>query len=139
MIRRDSEEFIKSLKVDLFSDEIFVFTPKGEIVDLPKGATPLDFAYRIHSAVGNKCVGAKVNGRIVTLDTPLNTGDFVEIITQQNSKGPSRDWLKIVKTAQAKAKIRQFYKKELKDENISNGKQMLEYEAKRQAVNRRCC
>ena len=132
---RDSEEFIKSLKVDLFSDEIFVFTPKGEIVDLPKGATPLDFAYRIHSAVGNKCVGAKVNGRIVTLDTPLNTGDFVEIITQQNSKGPSRDWLKIVKTAQAKAKIRQFYKKELKDENISNGKQMLEYEAKRQAVN----
>ena len=132
---RDSEEFIKSLKVDLFSDEIFVFTPKGEIVDLPKGATPLDFAYRIHSAVGNKCVGAKVNGRIVTLDTPLNTGDFVEIITQQNSKGPSRDWLKIVKTAQAKAKIRQYYKKELKDENISNGKQMLEYEAKRQAVN----
>ena len=131
---RDSEEFIKSLKVDLFSDEIFVFTPKGEIIDLPKGATPLDFAYRIHSAVGNKCVGAKVNGRIVTLDTPLNTGDFVEIITQQSSKGPSRDWLKIVKTAQAKAKIRQFYKKELKDENIANGKQMLDYEAKRQAV-----
>ncbi len=128
---RDSEEFIKSLKVDLFSDEIFVFTPKGEILDLPKGATPIDFAYRIHSAVGNKCVGAKVNGRIVTLDTPLNTGDFVEIITQQNSKGPSRDWLKIVKTSQAKAKIRQFYKKELKDENIASGKQMLDYEAKR--------
>ncbi len=132
---RDSEEFIKSLKVDLFSDEVFVFTPKGEIIDLPKGATPIDFAYRIHSAVGNKCVGAKVNGRIVTLDTPLNTGDFVEIITQQNSKGPSRDWLKIVKTAQAKAKIRNFYKKELKDENIASGKQMLDYEAKRQAVN----
>ena len=131
---RDSEEFINSLKVDLFSDEIFVFTPTGEIIDLPKGATPIDFAYRIHSAVGNKCVGAKVNGRIVTLDTPLNTGDFVEIITQQNSKGPSRDWLKIVKTSQAKAKIRQFYKKELKEENISNGKQMLEYEAKRQAT-----
>ena len=132
---RDSEEFIKSLKVDLFSDEVFVFTPKGEIIDLPKGATPIDFAYRIHSAVGNKCVGAKVNGRIVTLDTPLNTGDFVEIITQQNSKGPSRDWLKIVKTAQAKAKIRNFYKKELKEENIASGKQMLEYEAKRQALN----
>ncbi len=129
---RDSEEFIRSLKVDLFSDEIFVFTPRGEIIDLPKGANPIDFAYRIHSAVGNKCVGAKVNGRIVTLDTPLNTGDFVEIITQQNSKGPSRDWLKIVKTSQAKAKIRQFYKKELKDENIATGKQMLEAEAKRQ-------
>ena len=132
---RDSEEFIKSLKVDLLSDEVFVFTPKGEIIDLPKGATPIDFAYRIHSAVGNKCVGAKVNGRIVTLDTPLNTGDFVEIITQQNSKGPSRDWLKIVKTSQAKAKIRNFYKKELKEENIASGKQMLEYEAKRQALN----
>ena len=132
---RDSEEFIKSLKVDLFSDEVFVFTPKGEIIDLPKGATPIDFAYRIHSAVGNKCVGAKVNGRIVTLDTPLRTGDFVEIITQQNSKGPSRDWLKIVKTSQAKAKIRNFYKKELKEENIASGKQMLEYEAKRQALN----
>ena len=132
---RDSEEFIKSLKVDLFSDEVFVFTPKGEIVDMPMGATPIDFAYRIHSAVGNKCVGAKVNGRIVTLDTPLKTGDFVEIITQQNSKGPSRDWLKIVKTSQAKAKIRNFYKKELRDENVANGKQMLDYEAKRQAVN----
>ena len=131
---RDSEEFINSLKVDLFSDEIFVFTPTGEIIDLPKGATPIDFAYRIHSAIGNKCVGAKVNGRIVTLDTPLNTGDFVEIITQQNSKGPSRDWLKIVKTSQARAKIRQFYKKELKEENIASGKQMLEYEAKRQGT-----
>ena len=131
---RDSEEFIRSLKVDLFSDEIFVFTPTGEIIDLPKGATPIDFAYRIHSAVGNKCVGAKVNGRIVTLDTALETGDFVEIITQQNSKGPSRDWLKIVKTSQAKAKIRQFYKKELKEENIASGKQMLDYEAKRQGT-----
>lgn len=87
---RDSEEFIKSLKVDLFSDEIFVFTPKGEIIDLPKGATPIDFAYRIHSAVGNKCVGAKVNGRIVTLDTALNTGDFVEIITQRTQRSEPR-------------------------------------------------
>ena len=129
---RDSEEFISSLKVDLFSDEIFVFTPKGEIIDLPRGATPIDFAYRIHSAVGNKCVGAKVNGRIVTLDYQLDTGDFVEIITQQNSKGPSRDWLKIVKTSQAKAKIRNFYKRELKDESIATGKSMLDAEAKRQ-------
>ncbi len=129
---RDSEEFIKSLKVDLFSDEIFVFTPQGEIIDLPRGANPIDFAYRIHSAVGNKCVGAKVNGRIVTLDTPLETGDFVEIITQQNSKGPSRDWLNIVKTSQARSKIKQFYKRELREENISQGKQMVELEAKHQ-------
>ena len=132
---KDSKEFISSLKVDLFSDEVFVFTPKGDILDLPKGATPIDFAYRIHSAVGNKCIGAKVNGRIVTLDTPLNTGDFVEIITQANAKGPSMDWVKIAKTSQAKAKIRQFFKRELKEENVAKGRSMLEYEAKRQAVN----
>ena len=131
---KDSKEFINSLKVDLFSDEVFVFTPKGDILDLPKGATPIDFAYRIHSAVGNKCIGAKVNGRIVTLDTPLNTGDFVEIITQANAKGPSMDWLKVAKTSQAKAKIRQFFKRELKEENVAKGRDMLEYEAKRQAV-----
>ena len=131
---KDSKEFINSLKVDLFSDEVFVFTPKGDIMDLPKGATPIDFAYRIHSAVGNKCIGAKVNGRIVTLDTPLSTGDFVEIITQANAKGPSMDWLKIAKTSQAKAKIRQFFKRELKEENVAKGRDMLEYEAKRQAT-----
>ena len=131
---KDSKEFINSLKVDLFSDEVFVFTPKGDIMDMPKGATPIDFAYRIHSAVGNKCIGAKVNGRIVTLDTPLSTGDFVEIITQANAKGPSMDWLKIAKTSQAKAKIRQFFKRELKEENVAKGRDMLEYEAKRQAT-----
>nr|HML47507.1 bifunctional (p)ppGpp synthetase/guanosine-3',5'-bis(diphosphate) 3'-pyrophosphohydrolase [Clostridia bacterium] len=131
---KDSREFIDSLKVDLFSDEVFVFTPKGDIVDLPRGATPLDFAYRIHSAIGNKCTGAKVNGRIVTLDTELETGDFVEILTSSSSKGPSRDWLKIVRTSQAKAKIRQWFKKQFKDENIELGETMLEREAQRNGI-----
>ncbi len=131
----DSREFVDSLKVDLFSEEVFVFTPKGDILDLPRGATPIDFAYRIHSAVGNKCTGAKVNSRMVPIDTELKTGDFVEIITQNNAKGPSMDWLKIVKTAQAKAKIRAFFKRELKEENVVKGRSMLEHEAKRMATN----
>ncbi|MDR3051449.1 MAG: bifunctional (p)ppGpp synthetase/guanosine-3',5'-bis(diphosphate) 3'-pyrophosphohydrolase [Oscillospiraceae bacterium] len=130
----DSKEFVDSLKVDLFNEEVFVFTPKGDILDLPRGATPIDFAYRIHSGVGNKCVGAKVNGRIVPIDTELKTGDFVEIITQNNAKGPSMDWLKIVKTSQAKAKIRSFFKRELKEENVAKGRSMLEHEAKRMAT-----
>ncbi len=132
---RDSKEFIDSLKVDLFSEEVFVFTPKGDIIDLPRGSTPIDFAYRIHSAVGNKCVGAKINGRIVTIDTELNTGDFCEVLTQNNAKGPSMDWLKIAKTSQAKSKIRAFFKRELKEENVSKGRSMLEHEAKRIPVN----
>jgi GTP pyrophosphokinase len=131
---KDSKEFIDSLKVDLFNDEIFVFTPKGAIIDLPTGATPLDFAYRIHSAIGNKCTGAKVNGRIIPLGTRLETGDFVEIMTSSASRGPSRDWLKIVKTSQAKAKRRQYFKKQFKDENIELGRTMLEHEAQRRAV-----
>lgn len=131
---RDSKEFINSLKVDLFSDEVFVFTPKGDILDFPAGATPIDFAYRIHSAVGNKCTGAKINGRIVPIDTPMQTGDFVEIITQSSAKGPSMDWLKIARTPQAKAKIRQYFKREVKEENVQKGREMLELEAKRQAV-----
>ena len=129
---KDASEFMQSLKVDLFADEVFVFTPKGKVISLPKGATPLDFAYRIHSEIGNKCVGAKVNGRIVPLDSKLETGDFVEVLTSQGSKGPKLDWLNIVKTSEAKAKIRAFFKRELKDEHIERGRDMLEKEALRQ-------
>ena len=131
---RDAREFIDLLKVDLFADEVFVFTPKGDIINLPRGATPLDFAYRIHSAIGNKCVGAKINGRIVTLDSELKTGDFVEILTSSASKGPSRDWMKIARTTQAKTKIRQWFKREFKAENAELGRAMLEREAQRNAV-----
>jgi len=128
---RDSTGFGEMLKVDLFADEVLVFTPKGEIVTLPKGATPLDFAYRIHSAVGNRCIGAKINHRIVPLSTQLETGDFVEIMTSSSSHGPSRDWLNIVKTSEAKAKIRAWLKREERDQNIVHGKDMLDREAKR--------
>ena len=130
---RDSKEFMDTLKTDLFSEEVFLFTPKGDVVSMPKGATPLDFAYQIHSAVGNRCVGAKVNGRIVPLDTQLQTGDRVEIMTSSSSKGPSSDWLRICQTPQAKAKIRQWLKRELKEENIVKGRDMVEHECKRRA------
>ncbi|MGN0741893.1 MAG: RelA/SpoT family protein [Candidatus Fimadaptatus sp.] len=129
---KDASEFMQSLKVDLFADEVFVFTPKGKVISLPKGATPLDFAYRIHSEIGNKCVGAKVNGRIVPLDSKLETGDFVEVLTSQGSKGPKLDWMNIVKTSEARAKIRAFFKRELKDEHMERGREMLEKEARRQ-------
>ena len=128
---RDPGEFGELAKVDLFADEVFVFTPKGDVISLPRGATPLDFAYRIHSAVGNRCIGAKVNGRIVPLAAQLETGDFVEVMTSANSHGPSRDWLNIVKTSEAKAKIRAWLKKEQRDVNIPLGKDMLDKEAKR--------
>ena len=131
---RDSKEFLDTLKTDLFSEEVFLFTPKGDVISMPKGATPLDFAYRIHSAVGNKCVGARINGKIFPLDTPLETGDRVEIITSASSKGPSTDWLRICKTPQAKAKIRQFLKKELRDENIELGRSMLDKECARRGA-----
>ena len=131
---RDSKEFVDTLKTDLFSEEVFLFTPKGDVVSMPKGATPLDFAYRIHSAVGNKCVGAKVNGKIVPLDTTLETGDRVEIMTSAACKGPSSDWLRICKTPQAKAKIRQFLKQVKKDENIELGKTMIDKECRRRGV-----
>jgi len=128
---KDPGDFSELLKFDLFADEVFVFTPRGDVVSLPRGATPLDFAYRIHSAVGNRCIGAKVNGRIVPLAHQLQTGDFVEVMTSSSSHGPSRDWLNIVKTSEAKAKIRAWLKKEQREENIIHGRELLEREAKR--------
>ena len=132
---KDSKEFLDSLKGDIYSSEVLVFTPKGDVIRLPRDSTPLDFAYNIHSAVGNKCVGAKVNSKMVPLNTVLQTGDVVEVITSQNSKGPSWDWLKIVKSSSAKVKIKQFFKKEMKEDNIKTGKTMLEAEAKKHGVN----
>lgn len=131
---KDSKEFLDSLKGDIYSSEVLVFTPKGDVIRLPRDSTPLDFAYNIHSAVGNKCVGAKVNSKMVPLNTVLQTGDVVEVITSQNSKGPSWDWLKIVKSSSAKVKIKQFFKKEMKEDNIKTGKTMLEAEAKKHGV-----
>lgn len=128
----DTREFMETLKVDLFTDEVYVFTPQGDVMDLAVDSTPIDFAYRIHSQIGNRCVGAKVNSRIVPLDYKLQTGDIVEIITSANANGPSRDWLKIVKSSQAKNKIRQWFKKEKRDENIIKGKEMLDLEIKKQ-------
>nr|WP_122011622.1 bifunctional (p)ppGpp synthetase/guanosine-3',5'-bis(diphosphate) 3'-pyrophosphohydrolase [Maliibacterium massiliense] len=128
---KDPSEFMNTLKIDLFSDQVFVFTPKGDVVELPQGATPLDFAYGIHSAIGHKCVGARINGKMVPLDTKLKTGDIVEIITASASHGPSRDWLNIVKTSNAKNRIRQWLKREFKEENTTKGREMLEDAAKR--------
>ena len=126
----DAEEYIHSLKVDMFSDEVFVFTPGGDVQNLPAGATPIDFAYAIHSAVGNHMVGAKVNGRIVTFDHVLKNGDIVEILTSKAGKGPSRDWMNIAKSSEARSKIRQWFKKERRDENIANGRSAFEAELK---------
>ena len=129
---KDPKEFMESLKIDFFTDEVFVFTPKGDVINLPNGSTPIDFAYRVHTAVGNNCVGAKVDGRIVPLDYKLKNGSIVDVITSASNTGPSRDWLKNVKSSQAKTKIRQWFKREERDLNIIKGKDILEKEVKRQ-------
>ena len=130
----DAEDFIHSLKVDMFADEVFVFTPRGDVINLPAGATPIDFAYNIHSAVGNHMVSAKVNGRIVPLNHRLQNGDVVEVTTSQSAHGPSRDWIKIARSSNARSKIRQWFKREKRDENIVNGRQSFESELKRTGV-----
>ena len=133
----DNREFMNLLKndLDLFSDNVYCFTPSGEVKNLPAGSTPIDFAYSIHSAVGNKMVGARVNGKLVTIDYEIKNGDRIEIITSQNSKGPSRDWLNVVKSTQAKNKINQWFKAELKDDNIVKGKELLSTYCKTKSIN----
>jgi len=130
----DAEDFIHSLKVDMFADEVFVFTPMGDVINLPAGATPIDYAYSIHSAVGNHMVGAKVNGRIVQYDYQLRNGDVVEVLTSQSARGPSRDWIKIARSSEARSKIRQWFKRERRDENIAAGRASFESELKRSGV-----
>ena len=127
----DAEEFVQSLKIDMFNDEVFVYTPKGRIVSLPAGSTPIDFAYAIHSGVGNAMIGAKVNNRIANIDTKLRNGDIVEVLTSKAAKGPSRDWLTICKSNQARTKIKQWFKREKREENIVHGRASFEAEMKR--------
>ena len=127
----DAEEFVQDMKIDMFDDEVFVYTPKGRIVSLPAGSTPIDFAYAIHSGVGNAMIGAKVNNRIANIDTKLRNGDIVEVLTSKSAKGPSRDWLTICKSNQARTKIKQWFKKEKREENILHGRASFEAEMKR--------
>ncbi len=127
----DTRDFVNTVKMDIFADEVFVFTPRGDVIDLPVGSVPIDFAYRIHTAVGNRCVGAKVNGRIVPLDAKLKNGDIVEVITSKQASGPSRDWLNIAGSSDTRNKIKSWFKKERREENIIKGREMLEKEVKR--------
>ena len=130
----DAEEYVQSLKIDMFDDEVFVFTPKGRIVSLPAGSTPIDFAYAIHSGVGNSMIGAKVNNRITNIDATLRNGDIVEVLTSKSAKGPSRDWLNLCKSNQARTKIKQWYKKEKREENVIHGRSSFEAEMKRSGL-----
>ena len=127
----DREEFISDLRIELFADEVFVFTPKGDIVNLPMGSTAIDFAYAIHSAIGNRMIGARVNGKMIPLDRPLQNGDIIEVVTSNASRGPSRDWLKVAKTGEARNKIKQWYKKEKREENVQRGREEFESELRR--------
>ncbi len=131
---RDADEFMENLRIDLFTDEVFVFTPKGDVKNLKAGSNPIDFAYSIHSAIGNRMIGAKINGRIVNLDYELKNGDIIEIITSGGSNGPSRDWLKIAKTSQARNKINQWFKKEKREENVEEGKDIFDKEVKKNGL-----
>ena len=130
----DAEDYVQSLKIDMFDDEVFVFTPKGRIVSLPAGSTPIDFAYAIHSGVGNSMIGAKVNNRITNIDATLKNGDILEILTSKNAKGPSRDWLNICKSNQARTKIKQWFKKEKREENVMHGRSSFEAEMRREGL-----
>ncbi len=130
----EAEEFVQSLKIDMFDDEVFVYTPKGRIVSLPAGSTPIDFAYAIHSGVGNAMMGAKVNNRIANIDMPLKNGDIVEVLTSKSAKGPSRDWLNICKSNQARTKIKQWFKKEKREENVIHGRSSFESEMRRNGL-----
>ena len=129
----DATEFVEGIKLDIFQDQVFVFTPKGDVKDLPAGSTPLDFAYRIHTDVGHRCIGAKVNNRLVPLDYRLKNGDIVEIVTTKGEHGPSRDWLNVVRTSHAREKIRAWFKRQERDENIVHGRESLERELRRLA------
>ena len=131
---KDPQEFMNALKDDVFNSQVYVFTPKGDVIELPAGSTPIDFAYRVHTNVGNRCVGAKIDGRIVPIDYKLQNGNIVEVLTSSNSNGPSRDWINIVKTPNAKSRIRQWFKKERREENIERGNEILEKEFKKYSL-----